>query len=410
MERFCIDHGDIFSKYRTDALIPSQTKAIERKVDALDDDYVLNIAEEDYINYLVEEYRLYTPVVHFEDAHIETRKVLVDRQYLPHYWCVEDSYEVTMVRYIVPISGDSDLLYFHPPVLFSSGSGRFNVGRSYIYIDILSLNEKAEEVTREYESDKNSCLLMLGHLDKEINSYNRALPEIARKVFSLRKEKIKRENAFVASLGMPTYAQHKPKTYSVPTVSHRYGPPKAPKKTQKEEVLTPVMDTQKYNQILDSIYTMGKMYESFPNITKNYDEETLRDLFLTQIQVSFKSESATGEAFNKCGKTDIMVKHGDGIVFIAECKFWRGKQVFHDAISQLLSYLTWRDTKTALLVFVRGASMSTAINGVKSSISEHPNYKEVLPANKETWLNYRFRMNQDDERLVCLAVMLFAFN
>ena len=410
MERFRLNHGDIFSKYRTDALIPSQTKAIENKVDALEDDYVLNVAEEDYINYLVEEFSLYTPEVHFEDAHVETRKVLVDRQYLPYYWGVEESYEATMVRYIVPISGDSDLLYFHPPVWFSSGSGRFNVERSYIYIDILSLNEKAEEVTREYESDKNSCIQMLGHLDKEINSYNRALPEIARKVFSSRKEKIKRENSFVASLGMPTSSQRKPKTYSVPTVSHRYGPPKMPKRTQLEEELTPVMDIKKYNQILDSIYTMGKMYESFPNITQNYDEETLRDLFLTQIQVSFKADSATGEAFNKSGKTDIMVKHGDGIVFIAECKFWRGKQVFHDAISQLLNYLTWRDTKTALLIFVRGTSMSTAINGVKSSISEHPNFKEALSANKETWLNYKFKMNQDDERLVSLAILLFAFN
>ena len=410
MERFRIDRGNIFSKYRTEDLIPSQTKAMERKVNALDDDYVLNIAEEDYINYLVEEYSLYTPEVHFEDAHIDTRKVLVDRQYLPHYWGVEDSYEAMMVRYIVPIAGDSDLLYFHPPIWFSSGSGRFHVEHSYIYTDILSLNGKADEVTREYESEKNSCLQMLEHLDKEIKAYNRALPEIARKVFSTRKEKIKRENSFVASLGMPTANQRKPKTYSVPTVSHRYGPPKSPNVSQKAEELTPVMDAQKYNQILDSIHTIGKMYESLPNITKNIDEETLRDLFLAQIQTSFKSESATGEAFNKSGKTDIMVKHGDGIVFIAECKFWHGKQVFHDAISQLLSYLTWRDTKTALLVFVRGVTMTTALNGVKNYISEHPNFKEALPAKKETWLNYRFKMNQDEERLVSLAVLLFDYN
>ncbi len=410
MERFRIDRGDIFSKYRTEDLIPSQTKAMERKVNALEDDYVLNIAEEDYINYLVEEFSLYTPEVHFEDAHIETRKVLVDRQYLPNYWGVEDSYEATMVRYIVPIEGDRDLLYFHPPIWFSSGSGRFHVERNYIYTDILSLNGKAEEVTREYESEKDSCLQMLEHLDKAIKAYNRALPETARKVFSSRKEIIKRENSFIASLGMPTADQRKQRTYSVPTVSHRYAPPKTLNNSKKAEELTPIMDARKYNQILDSIHTIGKMYESLPNVTKNMGEETLRDLFLAQIQTSFKSESATGEAFNKSGKTDIMVKHKDGIVFIAECKFWHGKQVFLDAISQLLSYLTWRDTKTALLIFVRGTSMSTAINGVKSSISEHPNFKEALPANEETWLNYRFKMNQDDERLVSLAVLLFTFN
>lgn len=410
MERFRIDRGDIFSKYQTDALIPSQTKSIERKVRDLDDDYVLNIPEEDYINYLVEEYSLYIPEVHFEDAHIETRKVLVDRQFLPPYWGLEDSYEATMVRYIVPVAGDSDLLYFHPPIWFSSGSGRFHVEHNYIYTDILSLNGKAEEVTREYETEKGSCLQMLEHLDNAIKAYNRALPEIARRVFSARKEKIKQENSFVASLGMPTASQRIPKTYSVPTVSHRYGPPKSQNNSTKVEELTPVMDTQMYNQILDSIHTIGKMYESLPNVTKNMDEETLRDLFLAQIQTSFKSESATGEAFNKSGKTDILVKHKDGIIFIAECKFWHGKQVFLDAISQLLSYLTWRDTKTALLIFVRGVTMTAAIKGVKNCISEHPNYKEALCATNETWLNYRFKMNQDGERLVNLAVLLFDYN
>lgn len=409
MERFRIDRGDIFSKYRTEDLIPTQTKAMEGKVNALDDDYVLNIAEEDYINYLVEEYSLFTPEIHFEDAHIDTRKVLVDRQYLPHYWGVEDSYEATMVRYVVPIAGDSDLLYFHPPVWFSSGSGRFHVERGYIYTDILSLNNKAEDVTREYESEKDSCLRMLALLDKEIKAYNRALPGVARRIFSARKEKIKQENAFVASLGMPTANQKRPKTYSVPTVSRRYGPPKATNSPRKAEELTPAMDVQKYNQILDSIHTIGKMYESLPNVTKNMDEETLRDLFLAQIQTSFKSESATGEAFNKSGKTDIMVKHGDGIIFIAECKFWHGRQVFLDAISQLLSYLTWRDTKTALLVFVRGVTMTAAINGVRNCISDHPNFKETLPATNETWLNYKFKMNQDDARLASLAVLLFEY-
>ena len=410
MERFHVDQGDIFAKYRTEDLIPSQTKAMERKVNALDDDYILNIAEDEYINYLIDEYSLYTPEVHFEDAHIETRKVLVDRQYLPHYWGVNDAYEATMVRYIIPVSGDSDLLFFHPPIWFSSGSGRFHVERSCIYIDILALNGRAEEVTRDYESEKNSCLQMLEHLDKEIKAYNCALPGIARRVFTLRKEKIKRDNSFVASLGMPTAAQRKSKTYSVPTVSHRYGPPKAPNTSRRAEELTPVMDTQKYYQILDSIHTVGKMYESLPNVTKNMDEETLRDLFLAQIQVSFKAESTTGEAFNKSGKTDIMVKHEDGIIFIAECKFWHGKKVFHDAISQLLSYLTWRDTKTALLVFVRGTTMTTALNGVNNSISEHPNFYKAQPAKNESWLNFKFKMNQDEERFVSLAVLLFDFN
>lgn len=176
------------------------------------------------------------------------------------------------------------------------------------------------------------------------------------------------------------------------------------------EELTPVMDMQRYSQILDAIHTVGKMYESFPNVTKGMDEETLRDLFLAQIQTSFKTESATGEAFNKNGKTDIMVKHGDCILFIAECKFWKGKQVFLDAIRQLLSYLTWRDTKAALMLFVRDTSMTTAVAGVKDNIGSHANYKSTEKAKNETWLNYKFSMPNDPDRDVYLAVQLFDFS
>ena len=152
------------------------------------------------------------------------------------------------------------------------------------------------------------------------------------------------------------------------------------------------------------------MLESHPNVTNGMDEETLRDLFLTQIQTSFKSEAAIGEAFNKNGKTDILVKRGDGIVFIAECKFWKGKQVLLDAISQLLSYLTWRDTKTALLIFIRGTSMTAAVSSIKKNVVTHPNYKSKETTNGETWFNYRFSMAQDQDRDVYLAIQLFDFS
>lgn len=166
----------------------------------------------------------------------------------------------------------------------------------------------------------------------------------------------------------------------------------------------------KYASILESLQTVGQTYEKLPNVTRGMGEETLRDLFLAQIQTSFKSDTAIAEAFNKNGKTDIMVKHGDGVLFVAECKFWKGKQGLHDAISQLLSYLTWRDTKTALLIFVRNTTMSTAINGVKENVTSHENYKSTSAPKGETWFNYIFTMPNDSDREVFLAVQIFDFN
>ena len=63
--------------------------------------------------------------------------------------------------------------------------------------------------------------------------------------------------------------------------------------------------------------------------------------------------AATGETFNCKGKTDILIRHQDKNIFVAECKFWEGYEALIKTTNQLLSYTTWRDTKTALIIFSR---------------------------------------------------------
>lgn len=410
MEHFGINHGNMFSKYDLGSISSYMDKQVSDAIAKFTDDYILNINEEEFIQYLIDEYTLYMPVIHFDNVRIELRKVLVDPEFLPKYWGVQEPIIRTMVRYIIPISGDYNLLYFHPTTLVFSGSDNFHVGTSEIYTDILSLNDDASQVKRDFESAKENCIKKLDYLKNDVHSYNTSLPDKARSYFIFRKEKIKKENAFIVNLGVPTSSQVKKlKTYAVPTVSHRFIPPRV-QGIKEVEGITPVMDMAKYEQILESMQIVGQMYEKHPKVTRGMDEETLRDLFLTQLQTSFKSDSATAEAFNKNGKTDIMIKHGEGVLFVAECKFWKGKQVLHDAISQLLSYLTWRDTKTALLIFVRNTAMSTAINGVKENITSHENYKSTSTPKGETWFNYIFTMPNDSSREVFLAVQIFDFN
>lgn len=410
MEYFRADHDDLFHKIDFHALARSRDKQILDAVNLLGDDYVLNVNEEEYVCYLIEEYTLSVPVIHFEEAHIEPRKVLVDIDQ-PRHWMTSKAIERNVIRYIIPIEGDANILNCRPSSFLVSGFGLFHYSSGRIYTDILVTDGDPEKVNREFEDRKDSFSKMIGFLQKDIRSYNNSLPITARQIFSGKKERIIQDNRFLAGLCTPTIAQAgTPNTYSVPTVSRRYTQPEGKKSAKSVEDLTPVMDAQRYTQILDATYTVGKMLESHPNVTNGMDEETLRDLFLTQIQTSFKSEAAIGEAFNKNGKTDILVKRGDGIVFIAECKFWKGKQVLLDAISQLLSYLTWRDTKTALLIFIRGTSMTAAVSSIKENVVTHPNYKSKETTNGETWFNYRFSMAQDQDRDVYLAIQLFDFS
>jgi hypothetical protein len=161
-----------------------------------------------------------------------------------------------------------------------------------------------------------------------------------------------------------------------------------------------------YSIILERIHTTGKMLERHPATYKNKDEESLRDHFLVSLGPVVPG-SATGETFNKQGKTDILIRNANSNQFIGECKFWHGEKAFLETISQLLKYLTWRDTKAAIILFVPNSDFTDVIRKMKNFVSKHPNYLKLINEKDETWFNYEFKMNEDKMRRVNVAIMLF---
>jgi hypothetical protein len=111
--------------------------------------------------------------------------------------------------------------------------------------------------------------------------------------------------------------------------------------------------------------------EKKPSTYKDKDEKGIRDQFLLVLETRYDSTITTGETFNKGGKTDIILKYAkDGSnLFVAECKFWHGSSEFHKAISQLFDrYLTWRDSKAALMLFVIDKDFTNFIETIKKEI------------------------------------------
>lgn len=125
-----------------------------------------------------------------------------------------------------------------------------------------------------------------------------------------------------------------------------------------------------------------------------------------------QSHSATGETFNKKGRTDILIQDNKGNnVFIAECKLWKGQSYLHDAINQLLeNYISWRDEKTALLVFNKDVSgFSDVIKKGMEAVRSHPNCQNMVEKRKETSFSYIFRQVEDSSKKIKLELVLFNF-
>ncbi|MDY0832579.1 hypothetical protein [Pseudomonas sp. SED1] len=206
--------------------------------------------------------------------------------------------------------------------------------------------------------------------------------------------------------GMGIRLKEKPgdaRSYIPPAVKQKVIP-KLPPMTPAR-ALDPTLDLKQYEMILGLVRGAGHSIEQSSSRTRKLDEEALRDLFLVPLNAHFGT--ASGEAFNYQGKTDVLIRHEGGNLFVAEFKIWGGDKRFLATIDQLLSYLTWRDTKAAIVMFNRNVGFTAVVEKMRILVKDHPRY-ESGPVNlDETSDRYIFSLPQDSERKVIISLLAF---
>lgn len=119
---------------------------------------------------------------------------------------------------------------------------------------------------------------------------------------------------------------------------------------------------------------------------------------------------AGGELFNCSGKTDILIREKDANVFIGECKIFGSKDgpsKITATIDQLLGYLTWRDTKAALLLFIRDRDVTSVIGKAVAAFEAHPNYKRRGATASDERYDFVVHANGDPAREMRIAFLPF---
>jgi hypothetical protein len=108
------------------------------------------------------------------------------------------------------------------------------------------------------------------------------------------------------------------------------------------------------------------------------------------------------------GKTDILLRWRDRDAFIGECKYWGGSAKFTLAIEQLLGrYTIWRDTRVALILFIRNiSSISEIIDKANDCILSSDRLIQALtPLEPDRRRDYLLRAANDDQRVIRLALI-----
>lgn len=386
-----------------------QQAALENEIDAYHSEKLLNTSDDALIEYFKSKYSMEVPELHTDSITADQREVNIDVSQ-DHGRYIRDRSRPfhiagTQIEVEVPFSGDGQFFRVQPTT-FSMSPPRGQVRGSNLILSIQGTNLAGEQVRNQIDRTIAEIEANLTNLRASASTFNASIAGRVQTRLSGRKEKLLRDRNLVASLGFAM----KPRdnvgsTYASPQVRKKL-PPVQPSASSAPYKPEPALADEQYENILEIMSNMVRVMEYSPSAFAHADEEAIRTHFLMQLNGQYQGQ-ATGETFNYEGKTDILIKDQGRNIFIAECKFWRGEKNYSETIDQLLGYLSWRDTKAAVVVFNRNKDFSAVLAKIKETTEAHPNCKKLIRQKTETSWQYRFTHRDDPNREMIITVMAF---
>lgn len=409
MSRRPREHVLFYSGNLSDYL-ESQKSAMLDRIARVPEDQLLGSPGDDLVQRMVEEHRCRPLKAHIDQTTLTDDETTISiddiRDGRLHYDEYDGPRRVPGHRYSfhVPFEGDprfwklqGSLISYTPPY------ADVRDGELVFSYD-LAQHEDAGGLRQRFDQEARLAVELARNSSNFVEHFNESLPTIAKAAFERRKAELLKARKTVAALGFPLRAREGAPSQPVPLARKPVvtRPPRASAAFQPE----PAIDEAQYESILQILWSMSLMFERSPSTFRTLNEEAIRTHFLVQLNGHFDG-AATGETFNAEGKTDILIRVEGKNVFIAECKFWTGPKGFKDAVDQLLSYTSWRDTKTALLLFNRGTQTSTVLAQIKDLLAAHPQFKRDAPQSGETRFRAVMRQPRDSDRELTLTVLVF---
>ena len=392
----------LFYKADINAVIDAQHRNMGAEIQSLDPDRLLNTPVDDLVAYFAEKHRIEVPTLHRERALLDEPRET--------YQEVNDygrqiRIPSTLIKLTVPFDGDQNMFYVRPST-FDLNPPRATVTRDGIVLELMVRNSEQNQVKNTLNRTLDDIERYLGWQRPTIDGFNANLAEQARRAIQARRDRLMKDRNLVSSLGFAVKPRAgAPQTYAAPQVRRKIEPrlPPAPSTPFKPE---PALSEAHYQHILNVIDNMTVVMERSPTAFAKMGEEDIRQHYLVQLNGHFEG-AATGETFNHQGKTDILIRVDGKNIFIAECKFWRGEKQFVETVNQILSYLSWRDTKAAIILFNRNKDFSQVLAKIREAMVAHPHRKHGPKVESETRFRYVFGNPSDHSREIILTVVAF---
>lgn len=369
-----------------------------------DPDKLLAAAEADVIAALLDAAIVDCVTLHRDEAYlIDPTEVLIEAS--PR---LGQPIKHRVIRYtlVVPFTGDAQLLNLRAST-FSSAPPWAELHSDEVRL-FCDGGHGPAQVKTAFDRELNHLEQNLAWTCQDIEAHNRQMEQQIPQLVAQRRATLLAARQLQAEIGYPIRRRTDAASYSVPFHRRRIAPQRQRAVPTSVEPFQPepVLADSDYEAALQVLLNARNALERSPSMTTTLSEEQIRDLLLINLNAQFEGKAA-GEVFNGAGKTDILIRVQDRNIFIGECKIWRGPKTVTDALDQLLTYLVWRDTKAALLLFIKQGDVTAITRKAISKIEEHSNYKRPGKHATEDRYDFVLHANGDPAREIRLALLPF---
>jgi hypothetical protein len=405
----------LFSELDLRSVLEGNCRRARQAVEDIPESKFSAATDEELREHVVASHQVMPLQLHDERMTMESAEIQVDVRH-DHRRAVFDRDEPALVPGVaitvdVPFTGDSALwkcqpntFTLNPPRACICTHRDKHSGTLVLQYLRPSDDVNGDELKRGIDNALKSIREYLERINKQVADHNSQLPAEIANAVACRRERLGKHAQIAKTLAIPMKQKPGSADFTPVPVKRRIVKPLPSAANRPAE---PGIREEDYSFILNVIRHEGRSFEATPRTFAVHGEEQLRDIILAHLNGHFEGD-ATGEAFRKRGKTDIRIEDKNRAAFVGECKVWRGAKEATKAVDQLLSYLTWRDCKAALILFNRDTAGFAALQAkLPEVLAGHAKCIRTIEAGQVGEWRFVFRSADDDERHVTIHVFLF---
>lgn len=391
------------------ATLDAHGRKVREKIDSIEPDQLLATPVEDLVEHIVSQMYVEPLQIYEEQMTRDQLETKIDVAGWPGRFtrgdgpCLVPAIRVTVS---LPFTGDVNLWRLRPNTWCSVVPHGTVTGDTVDMVFERPLDEPLEPIKKNLEENLELIRKHIAWQKESIDQFNNGLANTVRSAVEARRQRLAKHDKLAEILKIPLRRNAAAPAFKPIQVQRRIVKPLPPPPSGGFKPEWEIAE-EEYENILTIIRHEGRTFEATPRTYAAHDEEELRDIMLAHLNGHYKGE-ASGETFRRSGKTDIKIEAENRAAFVAECKVWKGPKTIADSIDQLLGYLTWRDCKTAIVIFNKYvAGFMDILQKTKSTLESHPRFMRIAKATDEGEWRCVFRSKDDDARLVHVQVFVF---